>query len=93
MAVSRAFGDRTLQPYVIADPHIEARPLDPDNDMFVYLASDGVTGEHGLARTRWCALHSYACSEISAVVCKRNLVVESCHYVCVCVCTCALWRT
>ncbi len=42
--MSRAFGDRTLQPYVIADPHVDSRPLDPDADLFFYLASDGVTG-------------------------------------------------
>lgn len=44
LAVSRAFGDRTLQPYVIADPHVHSRPLDPEQDQFFYLASDGVTG-------------------------------------------------
>jgi serine/threonine protein phosphatase PrpC len=44
LAVSRAFGDRTLQPFVIADPHVQARELDPDVDSFFYLASDGVTG-------------------------------------------------
>ncbi|KAL6754068.1 phosphatase 2C-like domain-containing protein [Haematococcus lacustris] len=43
LAVSRAFGDRTLQPYVIPDPHVLGRPLDPDADLFFYLASDGVT--------------------------------------------------
>jgi hypothetical protein len=46
LAVSRAFGDRTLQPYVIADPHIHNRSLEPDRDMFMYLVSDGVTGKH-----------------------------------------------
>lgn len=43
LAVSRAFGDRTLQPYVIADPHVSTRPINPDTDLFFYLASDGVT--------------------------------------------------
>lgn len=43
--MSRAFGDRTLQPFVIADPHVLSRPIDPDRDQFVYLASDGVTGK------------------------------------------------
>lgn len=42
--MSRAFGDRTLQPYVIADPHVLCRPLDIDQDLFFYLVSDGVTG-------------------------------------------------
>ncbi len=43
LAVSRAFGDRSLQPYVIADPYISCRPIDPDKDSFIYLVSDGVT--------------------------------------------------
>ncbi|KAJ9532759.1 hypothetical protein QJQ45_010878 [Haematococcus lacustris] len=41
LAVSRAFGDRTLQPFVIPDPHVLGRPLDPKADLFFYLASDG----------------------------------------------------
>jgi hypothetical protein len=28
LAVTRAFGDRSLQPYVIADPDIKYRPVD-----------------------------------------------------------------
>mmetsp|Transcript_37253 Transcript_37253/g.82877 ORF Transcript_37253/g.82877 Transcript_37253/m.82877 type:complete len:468 (+) Transcript_37253:278-1681(+) len=43
LAVSRAFGDRTLQPYVIADPYVCSRPLNLDQDSFFFLASDGVT--------------------------------------------------
>mmetsp|Transcript_7854 Transcript_7854/g.13503 ORF Transcript_7854/g.13503 Transcript_7854/m.13503 type:complete len:475 (+) Transcript_7854:108-1532(+) len=43
LAVSRAFGDRTLQPYVISNPYLSCRALDPDTDLFFYLASDGVT--------------------------------------------------
>lgn len=27
LAVTRAFGDRSLQPYVIADPYISCRPV------------------------------------------------------------------
>eukprot|EP00798_Chlamydomonas_sp_ICE-L_P028039 gene28039-31140_t len=43
LAVSRAFGDKTLQPYVIADPYVKARQLNPELDAFIYLVSDGVT--------------------------------------------------
>lgn len=43
LAVSRAFGDKTLHPYVIADPYISTRQLNLDQDSFLYLASDGVT--------------------------------------------------
>lgn len=41
--MSRAFGDKTLAPYVIADPFISVRPIDPNLDLFLYLVSDGVT--------------------------------------------------
>lgn len=68
LAVSRAFGDRTLQPYVIADPYVQGRPIDPDTDAFFYLASDGVTGEvlHGpyaifpCSLSCWIILHQQA---------------------------------
>ncbi len=43
LAVSRAFGDKTLAPYVIADPFISVRPIDPTLDLFLYLVSDRVT--------------------------------------------------
>eukprot|EP00798_Chlamydomonas_sp_ICE-L_P011398 gene11398-12098_t len=43
LAVSRAFGDRALQPYVIADPHVLTRVINPEADSFIYLVSDGVT--------------------------------------------------
>lgn len=43
LAVSRAFGDKSLQPYVIADPFISYRPINPDQDVFFYCCSDGVT--------------------------------------------------
>ncbi|GAX72575.1 hypothetical protein CEUSTIGMA_g31.t1 [Chlamydomonas eustigma] len=43
LAVSRAFGDRSLQPYVIADPDIKYRPVNIEQDSFLYLVSDGVT--------------------------------------------------
>eukprot|EP00798_Chlamydomonas_sp_ICE-L_P000509 gene509-1918_t len=35
--------DKTLAPYVIADPHTISRPLNPVVDDFIYLVSDGVT--------------------------------------------------
>ena len=41
--MSRAFGDKSLQPYVIADPYISYRPINPDQDCFFYCCSDGVT--------------------------------------------------
>jgi protein phosphatase 1L len=41
LAVSRAFGDRKLKKYVIAEPEIKIRKLD-ENDDFIILASDGV---------------------------------------------------
>jgi serine/threonine protein phosphatase PrpC len=40
LAVSRAFGDRTLKPFVIADPELKVRKLEPGDD-FLILASDG----------------------------------------------------
>ncbi|KAG1668651.1 hypothetical protein FOA52_001256 [Chlamydomonas sp. UWO 241] len=43
LAVSRAFGDRALHPFVIAEPYISVRPVNPDQDAFLYIASDGVT--------------------------------------------------
>lgn len=41
LAVSRAFGDRRLKKYVIADPEIKQRDID-ENDDFLILATDGV---------------------------------------------------
>uniref|UniRef100_A0A7R9YQJ1 PPM-type phosphatase domain-containing protein n=1 Tax=Chlamydomonas euryale TaxID=1486919 RepID=A0A7R9YQJ1_9CHLO len=43
LAVSRAFGDKSLQPYVTAEPHISVRVVDREQDAFLYMASDGVT--------------------------------------------------
>jgi serine/threonine protein phosphatase PrpC len=41
LAVSRAFGDRTLKPYVIADPEIKSKKLEQGDD-FLIIASDGM---------------------------------------------------
>ncbi len=41
LAVSRAFGDRTLKRYVTAEPEILSRRLEPGDD-FLILASDGM---------------------------------------------------
>jgi len=41
LAVSRAFGDRRLKKYVVADPEIKSRAIDENDDFFI-LATDGV---------------------------------------------------
>jgi len=41
LAVSRAFGDGSLRPFVIAEPQLEEVPLTP-SDEFVIIASDGL---------------------------------------------------
>ena len=44
LAVSRAFGDRSLQPYVIADPYISCRPINLDQvgEWAAYLSSSSL---------------------------------------------------
>jgi protein phosphatase 1L len=41
LAVSRAFGDRLLKKYVVADPEIQEESITKDVE-FVVLASDGL---------------------------------------------------
>jgi serine/threonine protein phosphatase PrpC len=41
LAISRALGDKALNPYVIPDPEITITPLTPD-DQFIIMACDGV---------------------------------------------------
>jgi protein phosphatase 1L len=42
LAVSRAIGDVSLQPYVTCEPEITKRIISDDEDMFIVLATDGV---------------------------------------------------
>ncbi|KAL0377538.1 UNVERIFIED_CONTAM: putative protein phosphatase 2C 59 [Sesamum radiatum] len=55
LAVSRAFGDRLLKQYVVADPEIQEEKVD-DTLEFLILASDGlwdvVTNEEAVAMTK-----------------------------------------
>ncbi|GER32479.1 protein phosphatase 2C family protein [Striga asiatica] len=55
LAVSRAFGDRLLKQYVVADPEIQEEKVD-DTLEFLILASDGlwdvVTNEEAVSMTR-----------------------------------------
>ncbi|GFQ06176.1 probable protein phosphatase 2c 59 [Phtheirospermum japonicum] len=55
LAVSRAFGDRLLKPYVVADPEIQEEKVD-DTLEFLILASDGlwdvVTNEEAVSMTK-----------------------------------------
>ena len=41
LSISRSFGDRMLRPFVIAEPDLVTRPLEPQ-DEYLILASDGV---------------------------------------------------
>ncbi|PIM97451.1 Phosphoprotein phosphatase [Handroanthus impetiginosus] len=55
LAVSRAFGDRLLKQYVVADPEIQEEKVD-DTLEFLILASDGlwdvVTNEEAVSMTK-----------------------------------------
>ncbi len=42
LAVSRAIGDVALQPYVTCEPEITSHSVNPEEDLFLVLASDGV---------------------------------------------------
>ena len=42
LAVSRAIGDVSLQPYVTCEPEIQERELRDDDDAYLVLASDGI---------------------------------------------------
>lgn len=44
LAVARAFGDKSLYPYIIADPYLHTKVLDND-DLFLILACDGIWDE------------------------------------------------
>ena len=42
LAVSRAIGDAQFHPYVTADPEFVTKEIDPKEDLFLLLASDGL---------------------------------------------------
>ena len=42
LAVSRAIGDTQFHPYVTCDPEFMSREIDPKEDLFLVLASDGL---------------------------------------------------
>ncbi len=64
LAVSRAFGDRTLKPFVIADPELKVRKLEPGDD-FLILASDGTQNARGV-RDMPCS--APLCASVSALL-------------------------
>ena len=74
LAVSRAIGDVALQPYVTCEPEITAHTINPEEDLFLVLASDGV----------WDVMsnHDVGVTVMQAALTKRweDVARELCHH-------------
>ncbi|XP_058089783.1 probable protein phosphatase 2C 11 isoform X2 [Magnolia sinica] len=55
LAVSRAFGDKLLKPFVVAEPEIQEEEI--DSIEFLIIASDGLWNVVSNTLWRWCKLH------------------------------------